>query len=281
MVFVDSGQMTIYGERDSLEDARVTGSTTENAYLDYEQQMKPFRDLTDSLDLSYETAEKKGETRQLDSLNNVYDTIEHNQQKAIMTYVKANPGSLIGAWAVTQNFLYNPDIGILSDLYHSLDSAIRSTSYGRLIDRSLIIARKVALGQVAPDFTEKDPQGKPVSLSSLRGKYVLVDFWASWCGPCRAENPNVVKAYRQFKDKGFTILGVSLDKNKDSWVQAIKQDHLDWNQVSDLKFWNNRVAKLYGIRAIPSNFLLDRDGKILARNLRGKKLDQELAMLFR
>ncbi|HUX84763.1 MAG TPA: TlpA disulfide reductase family protein, partial [Chitinophagaceae bacterium] len=199
----------------------------------------------------------------------------------IVAYVNANPSSVIGAWAVTRNFLYEPDANLLSTLFQSMDSSVKQTSYGKLIDTTMQIARELEIGKVAPDFTQNDPQGKPISLSSLRGKYVLIDFWASWCGPCRAENPNVVKAYNQNKDKGFTILGVSLDKKKEPWIKAIQDDHLDWNQVSDLNFWNNQVAKQYGIRAIPSNFLLDKDGKILYRNLRGKKLDLALSGIFK
>ncbi|HVI44090.1 MAG TPA: TlpA disulfide reductase family protein [Chitinophaga sp.] len=134
----------------------------------------------------------------------------------------------------------------------------------------------VKVGDVAPDFTLPDPSGKMVSLNSFRGKYVLIDFWASWCGPCRQENPNVVKAYQQFKNKNFTILGVSLDKSKGPWLEAIKKDGLAWNQVSDLKFWESAVVPLYGINAIPTNFLLDPQGKIIASNLRGDALEAKL-----
>lgn len=133
------------------------------------------------------------------------------------------------------------------------------------------------VGQSAPDFSLPDPSGKQISLSSFKGKYVLVDFWASWCGPCRQENPNVVEAFKKFKDKNFTILGVSLDKTKDAWTKAIADDKLTWSHVSDLKYWESMVVPLYGISGIPTNILVDPQGKIIAANLRGEALEKKLS----
>ncbi|MGN6399913.1 MAG: redoxin domain-containing protein [Flavisolibacter sp.] len=141
--------------------------------------------------------------------------------------------------------------------------------------------KKNQRSQQAPDFTMPDTTGKPVSLSSFKGKYVLIDFWASWCGPCRAENPNVVKAYNQFKDKNFTILGVSLDKNKNAWLEAIKSDGLTWNHVSDLKYWDNAAAALYGVQSIPYNVLVDPSGRIIAEELRGNDLMETLGKVLK
>jgi len=138
-----------------------------------------------------------------------------------------------------------------------------------------------AVGTMAPDFTMNDTEGKPFTMSSLKGKYVLIDFWASWCGPCRGENPNVVSAYNKFKDKNFTILGVSLDDNKEAWLKAIKTDGLLWKQVSDLKKWENATISLYGYDAIPYNVLLDPQGKIIASNLREAALHNKLAEVLK
>lgn len=137
-----------------------------------------------------------------------------------------------------------------------------------------------AIGQPAPEIALPNPDGVVVKLSSMKGKYVLVDFWAKWCGPCRQENPNVVKAFNKYKDKGFTVFGVSLDRNKEDWVKAINDDGLTWTHVSDLKFWQSEAAKTYSITAIPFSLLLDTNGIIIGKNLRGAALDAKLAEIF-
>ena len=144
----------------------------------------------------------------------------------------------------------------------------------------MAIVKLTAIGNPAPEISLPNPDGEVVKLSSLRGQVVLVDFWAEWCRPCRQENPNVVKAYNRFKDQGFTVYGVSLDRTKDKWVKAIKDDGLTWTHVSDLKYFNSQAAADYGVQAIPFSLLVDRDGIIVAKNLRGVALDQELEAYF-
>ncbi|MFL5808383.1 MAG: peroxiredoxin family protein, partial [Flavisolibacter sp.] len=160
--------------------------------------------------------------------------------------------------------------------FNSLDESIRGSQIGKSLSDYIAYSKVGAVGTEALEFTQNDVDGKPVSLSSFKGKYVLLDFWASWCRPCRAENPNVVKAYAKFKDKNFTVLGVSLDQQKDAWLKAISADRLTWNHVSDLQYWNNSVAQMYHIESIPGNFLIDPNGKIIAKDLHGEELQTKL-----
>lgn len=165
-------------------------------------------------------------------------------------------------------------------LYNSLSENLRGTAKGKKIAANLASAKKFALGAPVLNFTQNDTSGNPVSSASLKGKYVLIDFWASWCGPCRMENPNLLKAYNQFKDKNFEIVGVSLDDKKKPWVEAIQKDKTPWIHVSDLKGWENVVAMEYGITAVPQNFLIDPNGIIIAKNLRGDALSKKLTEIF-
>ncbi|MCF6405488.1 AhpC/TSA family protein [Chitinophaga filiformis] len=173
--------------------------------------------------------------------------------------------------------------GDIEATFNRLSPALKKTPLAKDILVRLAAVRNTQIGKMAPDFQQTAPDGKKVKLSDFRSQYVLLDFWASWCGPCREENPNVVAAYKQYKDKGFTVLGVSLDgpSQREAWLKAIEKDQLDWTQVSDLKGWNNTAAKIYNIRAIPANFLLDPGGKIIARDLRGKALEEKLAEIFK
>ena len=167
-------------------------------------------------------------------------------------------------------------------MYINLSPALKATEPGRLLGIAINELKATAIGVAAPDFTQNDADGTPVKLSSFRGRYVLIDFWASWCGPCRQENPNVVKVFNKYKTKKFTILGVSLDRpdGKADWLAAIKNDNLTWPQVSDLKYWNNEAAALFFVRSIPQNFLIDPNGKIIAKGLRGEDLENKLAEIF-
>lgn len=279
--FVENSNIQINAVKDSLAKAAITGSATEIVYQNYKKLVHPVEAQIDSLNSQYQEAYKSKNEKQMAHLDSVYNGLDSTRKTLIGEFAKANPSSIVSAVIIARNLLFQPNVTQLSAAYNSLDSAVKQTSYGKKIKKSLDIAEMLAIGKPAPVFSQKDIHGKPFSLSSLKGKYVLVDFWASWCGPCRAENPNVVKAYNKFKNKDFTVLGVSLDEDSTAWVKAIQHDHLNWNQVSDLKGWKNAVAQEYGIMAIPSNFLLDKNGIIIGHDLRGDALENKLAEVLK
>lgn len=279
--FVENDSIQVNTSGDSVSAGTVTGSPSEAEYEALLRQIQPVDALMDTLNRRYAAAYQQGNKGSLRQQGMTYDSLAEARKQAIANFVRTHKQSVISGWAVAQNFLYYPDPDELGKLYDELDTSVQRTSYGQKIKAALEIARKLAVGKPAPDFTETDMQGKPLSLSSLKGKYVLIDFWASWCQPCRQEDPNLVGAYRKYKDDNFTILGVSLDRDRGDWLKAIKQDHLSWYQVSDLKGWHNAVAQQYGIRAIPANFLVNPEGVIVARNLRGDQLENKLAQLLK
>jgi peroxiredoxin len=209
--------------------------------------------------------------------------LKNERQQQEIAFIKAHPDYIASAEALKDAVGYLPDdIRIYDKLFNGLSKDVQKSAAGVSLKKNIDAFMTVRIGAEAPLFTSPDTAGNAINLKDFRGKYVLLDFWASWCGPCREENPNVVKAYAQFKDKNFTVLGVSLDqKNKhDAWVKAINDDGLVWNHVSDLKFWDNDVAKLYAIRSIPQNFLIDPKGRIVGANLRGEELFKKLEELI-
>jgi thiol-disulfide isomerase/thioredoxin len=198
-------------------------------------------------------------------------------------FARNHPESPLALYILQLYAQDDPDAPVLRTIFDGLSPAVRGSKAGKGFDEKLTMTAKTSVGAIAMDFTQNDTLDKPVSLSSFRGKYVLLDFWASWCGPCRLENPTVVGAYAKYHSKGFAILSVSLDKagDKEKGLKAIHADKLVWTHVSDLQFWNNAVAVKYGVQSIPQNFLIDPQGKIIAKGLRGDELAQKLSEIYK
>lgn len=212
--------------------------------------------------------------------NDLFTAYKKQRNVKIDEFIKANPASIVSAYVLYRDFSYRLTPEQIKENLQLLDPKLNKTPYVAVLKDLVNVLNTVAVGQKALDFEAKTPDGETIKLSSHYGKYVLLDFWASWCGPCRKENPNLVKSYQKYHDKGFDIFAVSLDKNKEAWLKGIKDDNLTWTHVSDLAFWNSAPAKLYGVRAIPANVLIDPNGVIVARNLRGEDLDKKLEELL-
>lgn len=280
-IFLEPGTLVI-NSPDSLAHASFKGGPAMADYLRLTAAVQPTMDKIQAFGAE---AQKATEAQRKDPafgarMQAAFEGFNKEMAQGYYAFIKANPNSWASLDALTGlQMMVLPQYATVAPLYEALSPALKNSAQGREYGEMVQGLKETAVGQPAPAFSQKTPDGKTVALADYRGKYVLVDFWASWCGPCRAENPAVTKVYNEFKGRNFDILGISLDdeKGREKWLKAVQDDHLAWTQVSDLRGWQNEAAQRYHVRAIPQNFLIDPTGKIVAANLRGDELKTTLA----
>ena len=278
---LDKGIISIEITSD-LASAVVKGSKAQDDLFQYNIEQNPYSAKINEINIEAQRLSSSGISA--DSIGQLFRIPFRDANRALtdfqLKFIQKNSSAFISLLLIP-NIARSTNNYIEADsLLASLQDNIESSATAKTIREYIISQKKTSVGALAPDFRLADTAGKKIALSALKGKYVLLDFWAAWCGPCRQENPNVVQAFKTYKNDGFTVFGVSLDKEKKSWLKAIHDDNLQWQHVSDLKFWASEAAILYGITSIPRNFLLDPRGKIIGRDLRGQDLLDKLEELF-
>lgn len=268
---------------DSLANATISGSKVYDEFTAYNKAIGgTIMELNKWANgqVSAATPEQQKDTSFFGRINVEYRRRMKARADAQIVYAQQHPQSYFGMVALSEGTGAPVDVKKIEPIYNAMSKSLRETDQGRELGQRILAAKTIHVGAPAPKFTQQDVNGKPLKLEDIRSKYVLVEFWASWCGPCRAENPNLTKQYAKYKSQGFEVIAISLDDHKDKWEEAIAKDQLPWLHVSDLKGWNNEVGRQYGIRAVPANFLLDENKNIIAMNLRGEELNKKLSELF-
>lgn len=281
--YIENANMTITAT-DSIKNATIKGSIVN----DENRELKALtQSVTDEMAaITKEFMAKTAAERLVEAYRKPaaarLQALKEQQKQINMDFIAAHRNSYLALMVFNiYGLAYNFDPKIAETEFNKFSAALKSTDAGKMAMNKIELAKKSQIGATAMDFTQNDVNDKPFTLSSLKGKYVLVDFWASWCAPCRAENPNVVKAYNELKGKNFEIVSISLDSSKKPWLNAIEKDGMPWIHVSDLKGWKNEVALKYGISAVPQNFLIDPNGMVIGKNLRGEELHEKLAQLIK
>jgi peroxiredoxin len=278
--FLENADISVSAKKDSLKNTKIKGSSSQDIFQIYLDEMKKLQKEINALHEKYTASMKVNNIAEADKAKIDYQALLDNSLVFVKNFVKEHPKSNVSAYVTVQQLAPQVDEFELESIVNNFPPEISTSDYVIELKKELADKKKTSVGNMAPDFTMNDPDGKPIQLSSYKGQVVLLDFWASWCMPCRQENPNIVQLYQKYHSKGFEILGVSLDRAKDRWVKAIEEDKLTWPQVSDLKFWQNAAARMYAVTLIPQSFLIDKDGKIIAKGLKVDELSKKLAEIF-
>ncbi len=270
--FSENNDVTIVGDIKDVNNVVVTASYAQQLINEYNTENFKFYNQLRELGKNYEIAAQENNEAEMEKIVEEYDNVEKNQSNYVNLFIVKNYNSFVAPYILYNNRL-NYELRDLEDFVNNF-KIDQENEFSEILNEYIAKLKRVDIGQPYLDFTQETPEGELLSVSELVGKskLLLIDFWASWCGPCRAENPNIVAVYNDYHEKGFDVLGVSLDMKKENWVKAIEDDGLVWHNISDLKYWNNAAAKDYGISSIPSNILLDEEGVIIAKDLRGEEL---------
>jgi len=282
---LENGEINITVDKDTIQKSKIGGTNNNDKFQEYNdgssviyKKMLAFQKNNQQ---KFMDAQKINDTVTMNSLRKQNMTFQKDMDKFSETFVEKNPNAFLSA-LLLENFIGRQTLEAakIEKMYNALASDIKKTKSGARVNDFIKSQNAITIGSVAPDFSAPNPEGKNVSLKESLGKVTIIDFWASWCGPCRAENPNVVALYNEFHPKGLNIIGVSLDKDAAKWKEAIAKDQLTWTHISNLKFWDDAIAKQYNVKSIPATFILDASGKIVAKDLRGAELKAKIAELL-
>ncbi len=287
-VILENGEINITAQKDSLGYAKIKGAPQNDLFADYMEKSQAVNQKAMSIQKDLQKAKMEQNEASVISLTDEMMELQEEYKKFDLDFIKANPSALISVLLLERALMSNViPVSEVETLYGAMTPEIKEASAAKKIGEQIQALKEKeekqknsAVGSKAPDFSAPTPTGEQLALADVMGKVTLIDFWAAWCRPCRAENPNVVKAYKKYHDKGFNIIGVSLDRDAEAWKKAIADDGLEWGQVSHVAYFNDPIAKLYNVDAIPAAFLLDENGIIVAKNLRGADLEAKIGELL-